>query len=106
MKTYKVNSLGKEYEVCLSTGTRYYYGDNLAIWMYIADTGEPFATLTVNLDGELPKNQAYVDTNNCPWGERFIQENGIGKFLNCYGYSGFCRYPLYEFDMEKINGES
>ena len=104
MKTYKVNSWGKEYEVCMSTGSRYSHGNNLAIQMYVADTWEPFATLTVNLDKKLPENQGYVDTNNCPWAEDFIEKYGIGKFLNEYGRSGFCLYPLYEFDIDRING--
>ena len=74
---------------------------NLAITLD-CDEG-PFATLTVNLaDAKLPRNCAYVDTNNCPWAEEFIAAYELGKYLGVWGYSGFREYPLYRFDLNKI----
>lgn len=88
------------YDVRIKRST-YHKPKNLAI---ILDCDEgPFATLTVNLEGACPpKDCAFVDTNNCPWAEGFIAAYELGKFLGAYGYSGFCQYPLYQFDLDKI----
>ena len=40
---------------------------------------------------------AYVDTNNMPNAEDFINENKLGEFAGEYKNSGFCWYPLYKF---------
>ena len=80
--------------------TNYINNGNLAIQMWCEEDGfkEPFATLTVNLGGEkLPSNQAYVDVNNCPWAEQFIEDNELGRPMFLFKKSGFCQYPLYEF---------
>ncbi len=84
----------------------YRYGNVLAVEL-VEESGEPFATLTVNLDSmfALDKNQSYIDTNNCPWAENFIKENSLGKPTGHLGFSGFCSYPLYIFDLDKLNPE-
>ena len=81
----------------------YKYG-GVAIELVCAD-GEPFAMLTVSIDDSpfYAYGFAYVDTNNCPWAEDFIEEYGLGVKKDYYGHSGFCDYPLYFFDVEKIN---
>ena len=85
--------------------TSYRNNGNLAI-VLDSPTEGPFATLTVNLDGpKLPTNYAYVDTNNCPWAEQFIKHRNLGKPTGMVGYSGYCTYPLYEFDMSKLGEE-
>ena len=92
------------YEVNISRST-YRNNGNLAI-ILDSPTEGPFATLTVNLDGpKLSKNYAFVDTNNCPWAEAFIKEHGLGKPTGTVGYSGYCQYPLYEFDLSKLGEE-
>ena len=100
---YKVNSFGKEYEVSVKPCK--YVDGGLAIAMdYLDDEFGcmlPFARLTVNL-GRQNNGYAYVDTNNCPWAEDFIKENGLGEFTGKICRSGFCEYPLYKFNMEKI----
>ena len=53
-------------------------------------------------DSLASESKAFVDTNNCPWAEEFIQENGLGEFTGIYGNSGFCTYPLYEFNLGKL----
>lgn len=58
-------------------------------------------TLTVYL-GEVPKNCAYLDVNNCIFAEKLVTELGIGKFFANVLGSGFCIYPLYKFDLDKI----
>lgn len=103
MKTYKVKTFYGEYNVVL-TGAHYTHGNRLAIQLVDPEEG-PFATLTVNL----PDNSVsvigatFVDTNNCPWAIEFIRENELGTFTGNFGFSGYCAYPEYLFDLSKIN---
>lgn len=99
MTTYKVNNT----EVVAERST-YTYGNKLAVILTTVN-GEPYATITVNLPDSYrleDKNCAFVDTNNCPWAERFICENDLGEFTGWYGFSGFCSYPMYRFNTDKI----
>ena len=95
----KIQGYFEEYEVKVNK-TKYYNG-NLAITLDCyneeCDFWEPYGNLTVNLDKKLPPNQAYVDTNNMPNAEAFIDENHLGEPTGEYGMSGFCFYPLYKF---------
>ena len=98
---YKAETEYGTYDVTIKTG-KYLYGDNLAIEL-ITDTIEPFATLTKNLaEWTLPGDKAFVDTNNCPWAEKFIADNKLGRPTGMTGTSGYCTYPLYRFYMEKL----
>lgn len=99
-KSYKVSTFFGDYNVQVRLG-RYSENKNLAIDLFDPEEG-PFARLTVNLSMKLPDNQAFVDVNNCPWAEDFIEDNGLGKNTGKSGWSGYCIYPLYEFDMEAI----
>jgi putative membrane protein len=47
-------------------------------------------------------DKAFVDTNNCPWAEKFISDNKLGKPTGIKAASGYCVYPQYRFDMEKL----
>lgn len=94
-----VKAWGQSYRVKMAVD-QYVTNKNLALPMWCEDG--PFATLTVNLNEKLPGNQAYVDVNNCPWASEFIAVNGIGRFTGKIGFSGWCEYPLYEFDLDKI----
>ena len=102
----KVTSFGKIYSVTPHI-TGYCDNDSLAIQL-LCDNYEPFATLTVNLDasGYCAKDCAFVDTNNCPWAGTFIRENKLGTPTGRYGRSGFCTYPEYRFDLEKLREET
>ena len=94
-----VKAWGQSYRVKMAVD-RYVTNKNLALPMWCEDG--PFATLTVNLDEKLPGNQAYVDVNNCPWAEDLIRQYEIGKPLGRVRPSGWCVYPLYEFDLDRI----
>ena len=100
MKTYNVNAYGNNYEIVLFKGM-YSYGDNLAVVAEELD-GMPFATLSVNLDDNLHKNFAYIDTNNCPWATEFLETNKIAVPTGKVSKSGFCIYPLYEFNLDML----
>lgn len=105
MKTYRVETEFGVYDIALKK-TVYTITNTLAVISIINENGydEPFATLTVNLpDSILLRNdQAYVDTNNNPWVEKFLQDNKIAVPTGDVAISGWCTYPLYKFNLDKI----
>lgn len=82
------------------------YMDNNRIYIGLVEVDgeypEPFADLTVNISAPCPDYCGYVDINNCPELEGFIEKYGLGEFTGLMGNSGFCSYPLYLFDPEKL----
>lgn len=102
MKTYKVETNFGTYEVELGV-SEYLNNGSLAIELIDAEEREFFAILTVNIEEERAgKETAYVDINDCPWATKFIEDNELGEFTGKYGRSGFCVYPLYKFNLDKI----
>lgn len=91
---------------------RSYSGGGLAIEMISVERGIPtetFAILTVNLDcytGMKTQSgtRAYVDiNNNGRWNcTEFIRKYGLGRPTGRLAQSGFCTYPLYEFNTDKF----
>jgi hypothetical protein len=69
---------------------------------YGEDYPEPYGDITVNLNKKAPDYCGYVDVNNMPELEKFLQENEIGEFTGIVQRSGFVEYPLYLFDVEKL----
>ena len=92
-------------DVCFELG-RYVLGNNLAIEVLFVEGGElePYTTLSVNLKGSaLLPDEAIIDTNNNSSAEKFIRQNHLGKKIPGRVFqSGFCTYPLYKMDMEKL----
>lgn len=76
---------------------------SLAVVAYDQD-GETYADITVCLGQPLAPGFAFVDTNNAPWAEEMLRRNGIAKPAanGARMSSGYCSYPLYEFDMSKF----
>ena len=106
MKTPKVfnariSKTGRTYPVTLRF-TKYTQNRSLAVQLIqAAAPWSPFATITVNLsDPTQDETHAFLDTNNCPWVEEFLCDNGIAKPTGRTGQSGFCTYPLYEFNLD------
>ena len=93
------------YKNCSLELGKYRTGE-LAIQIWNHEEG-PIATLTVCLPfgGNLKENESYVDINNCPWAGKFIEQYELGEFTGRYGFSGYCTYPLYEFNMDKLQKE-
>ena len=86
--------LGQVFHIWLAQET-YLHPRSLCVKAFTADS-YPFATLTVNLVSPSQSfSRAYVDVNNCPWIEQFLVSNITAK-------SGFCVYPLYDFDLSKL----
>lgn len=80
------------------------YNNNGRLAIVLTEEESPFATLTVNLPEytDLAENEQYVDINNCPWAADFIKENKLGEPVGSIALSGFCTYPLYAFDLSKL----
>lgn len=103
----KINTMYATYKDCYLVTDTYRANGTLAIQI-MGDCGdgylEPIATLTVCLVNENKANEtrAYVDTNNCPWAMDFIEKYKLGEETGLYGLSGYCMYPLVEFNMEKV----
>lgn len=66
------------------------------------DYFEPYGDISVNLGTKAPDYCAYVDLNNMPELEQFIEENDLGEFTGLTQRSGFCEYPLYMFNVDKL----
>lgn len=82
------------------------YADNgrIAISMITEEEGYPelFGSLTVNIDAPAPDYCGYLDTNNLSNAEKFVTENELGEFTGLTGRSGYCEYPLYLFNVDKL----
>ena len=88
---------------------RYANNNSLAVFL-TGEDDEPFCDLIVNLPGNQlsdssKDNLAFVDTNNNPWAPKFIEKHSLGRPTGHYGFSGYCVYPEYEFDLTKLNRE-
>lgn len=82
------------------------YANNrrIAISMITEEEGYPelFGSLTVNIDEPAPDYCGYLDTNDLSNAEKFVTENGLGEFTGLTGRSGYCEYPLYLFNVDKL----
>ena len=88
-------------EVFLETG-EYQADGSPAVELYTGD-GDLIAVITVCLDDPyLEAGESYVDTNNCPWAPDFIREYSLGEQTGKNGQSGYCTYPVFRFDMERL----
>lgn len=98
MKEFKVTTPFGAETCTMSTAT---CGGHIHIQLWCEDG--PFATLTRNLAPRgTARNVTAVDTNNCPWAESLIKRLKIGTPTGNYVRSGFCMYPLYAFDTDRI----
>ena len=63
---------------------------------------EQYAVLTVSF-GEFigMKNCAYIDANNCDFADQLCKQ-GLATNTGFYKTSGFCQYPLWQFDEEVL----
>lgn len=103
MLTYK--SYGTEYKIKLQL-TTYQDNGNLALcatcWDEEYKFWEPFATFTKNLGVELPEDEACIDSNNMPDLADWLVENKIAEPTGSAVPSGYCTYPVFKFDLNKI----
>lgn len=78
----------------------YVYG-GMAIMLWTVGDDEPWSTLTVNLGVGTDKAQT-IDTNNNNYGPicEYLESVGVGRLNGRVVRSGFCTYPMMEFDEE------
>ena len=100
LPTYVVKTEFGDYKVKV-VKDKYMNNDALAL-LLLEEDGEEFAVLTVNIDGVAHDNLSYVDTNNSKWAIEFIEENKLGEDTGEIGFSGYCVYPLFKFNEDKI----
>lgn len=63
---------------------------------------EPYGAITVNIV-ELPKETyACVDINNFPEAIELIEKYKLGYNTSISIPSGYCTYPIYEFDLKEL----
>lgn len=100
--SYKLKIFGKMEELIPYKET-YLHPRSLCVQLDDKE-GFPFARLTVNLCSKKQSfSRAYVDTNNCPWAETFLTATEIAfPVKDEVAKSGYCSYPLYEFDLSKL----
>ena len=74
-----------------------YYNGKLAVILHDGD--DEFGVATVNLPAsdDLDDKTQFVDTNNLPGIDKWLEENDIAEYTGIDGYSGFCAYPLMQF---------
>lgn len=90
------------YEDVVLRVSKYMVDDSIAIMAENQQDG-PIATITVCLcDKSLGENEAYIDTNNCPWAMDFIKEYKLGTPTGRTRQSGFCEYPAVKFDALQL----
>ncbi len=100
MKTFDLTTRYETYKNCYFIINTYYADESLALEIWNNEEG-PIAGLTTCL-GSATKGYAYLDINNCPWAIDLVNKLGIGADTGKIERSGFCFYPLYEFNMEKV----
>ena len=103
----EVTTTYNTYKKCKLYTDSYYADNSLFIGIMTEDEGypEPLADITVCIPDSiysLKENEAYVDTNNCPWVLDFIRQYELGTELGITCNSGYCFYPVIKFNMDKV----
>ena len=104
MMTFTVATPYATYEECHLVVNSYQNNGHIAVAI-LSDEEGPIANLTVNIAGieSMPQTVSCVDTNNFPEALGIIRNLKIGKPLEGkFLRSGWCIYPLVEFDLDKI----
>ena len=82
------------------------YMNNNGLYIGLSAVGgeypESYGDLTVNLESKAPDYCGYVDTSSMPELEKFITDHDIGEFTGLSKRSGFCEFPLYMFNPDKL----
>lgn len=95
---------GKAHPITFNIG-KYSSNGNLHVGMITFEDGypEPWSNLTVNLGVPCKANCAFIDVNNNGLAiMEWLTDNHLGRILPREIASGFCIYPEFEFDMERL----
>lgn len=81
-----------------------YMDGNLSIAMLTWENGygEPWASLTVNLEGTRQKDCAFINTNGDPDFPVWLIRHGLAIPTGIVQHSGNCKYPEYRFRAERL----
>ena len=102
-KTFNFYKYNKNHPLSIEIGR--YCNGTLAIRAYTNEEGypEPWSNITVNLNEELEKMTAFIDTENN--GNEIVKtliENGFGELTGrAYEYP-YCTFPEFKFYPEKL----
>lgn len=77
--------------------------ENFGLQVYV--DGEPYATITVNIE-PMQYKEFCVDVNNFPGALDFLYENGIAEPTPEVRRSGYCIYPVWKLNKMFIDGAS
>ena len=96
MKTYTFNG----HRISLSKEE---YRNNGTLAIVANYKNGDYDVLTTNLGSLMLTNEtAFLDTNNHPGLEQFIQKHSLGMPTGFIERSGFCTYPLYFINVDKL----
>lgn len=102
MASLNVKTEYSEYKDCKLRVGKYVEDNSIAVEIYNRWDG-PIARVTTCLcDRSLAEDEAYVDTNNCPWAVELLEENGFAERTGRTRRSGYCEYPAMKFDRSKM----
>ena len=72
-----------------------YQSDGTLAVLMFKENGEPFGTITVNLDNPLQSEElAFLDEKTFPGIRKWIRKNKIGEFTGYEACPGSYSYPL------------
>lgn len=104
MKSLVLNKYGNNYPMTFNLA-HYCNNGNLYLGLITNAEGyyEPWSDLTVNLGTKCEENCAFIDTNNngddiIDW----LEAHELGTTTGRYKASGFCVYPEFRFNIEKL----
>lgn len=100
-----VGFLGEEYKVVPKLNM-YANNNNLYVGLDYYDSEYecwvPFCDITVNVQN-LPFLESAIDTNNNGAGVlKFLLDNGFGVLTDKVQFSGYCAFPVFCFNKEKL----
>ena len=98
-KNFQIESFGRKRNVHFVINT-YNSNGNMCVRL-VEDTGEPYDYVSTNLD-TVPAGCAFVDTNRSPEMVDILEKYGFAKYCDITRDSGYCTYPLYEFDLDAM----
>ena len=101
---FTVHTEYEDYENCFFQVDEYANNDHVCVSLYSEEEG-PISPVTVNIQGieRFPENYSCIDTNNAPFLEDLIEELGIAAPAGIVLKSGWCTYPVYIFNKDKLS---
>ena len=103
--TIPYESYGEKLELSFKV-TEYNEPRNLAILIMSKDSSgliEPYASLTTNITEFSKNTYGCVDTNNFPEAIDIIEKYNLGSDTGIRISSGYCSYPVYDFNITELN---